>query len=196
MYRFIILAREWPRIMTKWEKTEEKLPEYQTQKEKGQLAFKVKFVSMMYLIFAVTEHTLAMAANVYYVKSCRPNQNLLDEYFKSRLTPLFTFSEYALWKGVLGEVAFTLGGFVWNYMNVFVVIVSFGLSSRFKQLNGELLRVKYKSMSEDYWELRRAQYRSLGKLCERVDQFMSPITTIALANNLFFVCIQMMKSMK
>lgn len=113
-----------------------------------------------------------------------------------------------------------MAAFIWNYMNIFVVIISIGISSRLKQLNDELERVKgevpqpytyfydeerwkhsifnllKQSLSEDYWEYRRSQYRSIVELCEIVDEEVSPITIIALANNLFFVCVQLMKSLR
>lgn len=51
-------------------------------------------------------------------------------------------------------------------------------------------------MNEDYWEIRRAQYRALAVLCEQIDQTISSITIIALANNLFFVCVQLLRSLR
>lgn len=51
-------------------------------------------------------------------------------------------------------------------------------------------------MSEDYWEFRRLQYRSLAELCELVDEAVSPIIIIALGNNLFCICIQLLRSLQ
>lgn len=50
-------------------------------------------------------------------------------------------------------------------------------------------------MSKNYWQLRRLQYRALGKLCAHVDEAIAPITFVAIANNLLSVCIQLMKSL-
>lgn len=51
-------------------------------------------------------------------------------------------------------------------------------------------------MCEDYWEIKRAQYRSLGDLCKIIDEAIAPITIISLGNNLFCVCVQLMRSLR
>lgn len=52
------------------------------------------------------------------------------------------------------------------------------------------------NMPEDYWALRRMQYRKLSRLCAIVDEAISHITLLSFSNNLFFICVQLLKSIR
>lgn len=105
-------------------------------------------------------------------------------------------------------------------MDLFVMMVSIGLSSRFKQINEDLQRIKgqviknlcdlkfdielmnvyenqnFQHMSNDFWALRRTQYRKLAGLCMTVDNAISQITLLAISNNLFFISVQLLRSIR
>lgn len=51
-------------------------------------------------------------------------------------------------------------------------------------------------MSEDYWAIRRAQYRKLAELCAMIDDAISPLTLLAFSNNLFFIAVQLLRSLR
>lgn len=51
-------------------------------------------------------------------------------------------------------------------------------------------------MPEAFWTRTRLQYRLICDLIEHVDSVVSAITMLSFANNLYFVCIQLLKSMK
>lgn len=51
-------------------------------------------------------------------------------------------------------------------------------------------------MSEEFWALRRTQYRKICNLCETIDHAISKITVVSFSNNLFFICVQLLRSLK
>lgn len=51
-------------------------------------------------------------------------------------------------------------------------------------------------MTEDFWALRRMQYRKLCALCIDVDNATSQITFLSFSNNLFFICVTLLKSIR
>lgn len=55
---------------------------------------------------------------------------------------LFYVFAYSHWLAWLAKFLNILSTFIWNYMDVFVMIVSIGLSSKFRQLNDNLLKFK------------------------------------------------------
>ncbi|XP_020716145.1 gustatory receptor 5a for trehalose-like isoform X2 [Ceratitis capitata] len=60
----------------------------------------------------------------------------------------------------------------------------------------EALSVRvHKVMPESYWTRTRLQYRLICELIEQVDASISGLTMLSFANNLYFVCIQLLKSM-
>lgn len=74
---------------------------------------------------------------------------------------------------------------------------NFGEIPHFLNLDGFLdFLSKKQHMNEDYWESRRLQYRNLAKLCADVDAAISSIVMLSFLNNLFFICVQLLRSLK
>lgn len=51
-------------------------------------------------------------------------------------------------------------------------------------------------MPEQFWIEHRQYYRSMCDLCKSVDDAISKITIVSFANNLYFVCVQLLRSLK
>lgn len=60
----------------------------------------------------------------------------------TELESLFVYTTYAPWKAFIGRIVNTITAFMWTYMDVFVMAASVGLSSRFKQINENLMKHK------------------------------------------------------
>lgn len=139
---FGLLARKWPELMLQWKNVEAKCPKYRTKKERKQLKVDIRKITISFTICATLEHILSLMTNVHYVRTCRPNEDQISEFFISQLYEIFRVTPYATWKGFLGKFTNIVATFVWNYLNCFVVMVSLGISSRFRQLNREIDRFK------------------------------------------------------
>lgn len=94
------------------------------------------------LIGVSVEHILNIISIVYYAKKCLDPEDPLKEFFKSQLSQLFTFLPYSPWTAFFGKLVNVIATFCWNYMDLFVMMISIGLSSRFKQINMDLERIK------------------------------------------------------
>lgn len=51
-------------------------------------------------------------------------------------------------------------------------------------------------MPELFWIENRINYRNMCRLCEVIDKAIGPITMVSFGNNLYFVCVQLLKSLK
>lgn len=169
MFRFIEIARKWPSLMQQWELVESKLPKWHTQYEKRQLAFQIKIVSVVVLLcslgestdichyhpmmdsndllspwslFLSVEHLLSTASILHYSVHCLNETHPVQSLFQAQLSQLFAVTSYSPWKAAIGKVLNVLATFIWTYMDLFVILISLGLSSRFKQLNVDLERIK------------------------------------------------------
>lgn len=94
------------------------------------------------MICAVVEHVLSIMTTIYYVHVCKQNEDQITIFFKAQMFEMFELTSYALWKAIIGKFVNIVATVIWNYLNLFIVIVSFGITSRFKQLNRELNRIK------------------------------------------------------
>lgn len=88
------------------------------------------------------DYVLSNIVIVYSVHRCFPSKDPVEEFFKDHLSQLFEFTPYALWKAILGKWINVVATFLWSYMELFVMIISFGISTRFKQINDDLKRLK------------------------------------------------------
>lgn len=157
---------------------------------------------------------------MYFAQVCLDRDDLFEELFRVQLSHLFIIFPYSIWIAIVGKVINVIATFCWNYMDLFVMMISAGLSTRFKQINEDLQRIKgkvkpsgtktklskprskncesnvFQNMSEDYWELRRIQYRKLSALCATVDKAISQITLLCFSNNLLFISVQLLHSIR
>lgn len=52
------------------------------------------------------------------------------------------------------------------------------------------------NMAPSYWSERRIQYRNICILCDKMDDAISLITMVSFSNNLYFICVQLLRSLK
>jgi len=52
------------------------------------------------------------------------------------------------------------------------------------------------NMAPTYWSERRIQYRNICILCDKMDDAISLITMVSFSNNLYFICVQLLRSLK
>lgn len=58
------------------------------------------------------------------------------------LSQLFAYTSYTPLKAFLGKMLNVLATFLWSYTDVFVILMSVGISTLFKQVNKNLFKYK------------------------------------------------------
>ncbi|XP_067643398.1 gustatory receptor for sugar taste 64f [Eurosta solidaginis] len=191
----IALARKWPALMLYWYEIESDLPVHLTEMEKGRLAHRINTVAFVAMMLSLGEHLLNIISNIHYSNYCPQTNDPIKDYFLLTNDHLFTVFPYSIYLAIWGKVQNIVCTFIGSYMDVFVMIVSLGLASKFQQLNDNLFKFKGMQMPESFWSTRRKQYRNLCELCYRVDGAISVITMISFSNNLYFICVQLLRSL-
>jgi gustatory receptor len=135
--------------------------------------------------------TLTHTAN-----NCAAIKDPIRAFFVVSLTQIFYVTEYSPYISVVGKIGNVLVTFIWSYTDLFVMLISIGLASRFKLINDFIQKHKGKVMLEEFWAKQRRNYTDLCGLLDRVDDHIGQITMLSFANNLFFICTQLMNSMK
>lgn len=79
---------------------------------------------------------------MYFANVCLDKDDLFKELFQVQLSHLFIIFPYSPWIAIVGKMVNVISTFCWNYMNLFIMIISAGLSTRFKQINEDLQRIK------------------------------------------------------
>lgn len=77
-----------------------------------------------------------------------------------------------------------------------MIVVSIGLASKFKLINNDMMAVKGLGVQKSFWAEYRLYYREITSLILAVDTAMSKIILLSISNNLFFICVQLLRSME
>ncbi|XP_050434748.1 gustatory receptor for sugar taste 64f-like [Adelges cooleyi] len=191
---FIKLARGWPKVMKKWELAEREMRQFGHPRH---TALKFKLLSGVIMVLAIIEHLSAILKGIVKAIPCSTGGlDIFRTYFAMSFSQVFSVVEFswviALPVGFLNLII----ACAWNFMDLFIIILSCGLSDRFKQLNRRLSAVKGKVLPSTYWRKSRETYNLLASLTRDFDDFLSPVILLSFANNLYFICLQLLNSLK
>lgn len=123
--------------------------------------------------------------------------DMLEGYIRSNMPQLFhIFPGYSIVKAI-GVMTFNLYcTFIWNFMDLFIIVISVGLSRKFNQVYISLFVNRNNKCSEFYWKYHRKSYKELVELLGSVDSCVSNLVLLSFLNNLFFICIQLFNGLK
>lgn len=153
---------------------------------------------------SILEHLLAQVTQFNYLQVCNKTENFAYEYFSRQFEPLFsnvTVSNRQRMEGfiakvVFGRISLTIGTFLWTYADLFVIVISLGMTHQMKAFNRRLRQIKGFHLTEYEWEDYRLKYLTFGELCGMIDQTISSLALIAFSNDIFFICVQLLNSLR
>ncbi|ALC44534.1 Gr64c, partial [Drosophila busckii] len=189
------LARNWPKLMLHWREIEQDLPEYHTQQQKCRMAHTINMIMLIGMMLSFAEHLLSMISAINYSFYCNATDDPVRNFFMLTNDHIFYVFNYAAPLAIWAKLQNVYATFIWNYMNIFVMVVSVGLASIFRQLNENLRIFKGMHLPPSYWSERRIQYRNICTLCGKMDTAISLITMVSFSNNLYFICVQLLRSL-
>lgn len=144
MICFLLIARKFPYLMKQWLKVEASLPRVKHKEHQFIMTRKIRIVGLTFLVTSIIEHLLSVVKAIYYARNCTLYSDTTEAYYQKSAPLVFTVFDYSLFRGVLTTLLLSTGTFMWNYMDVFIMVISFGLFNLFKQINRILIDVKRK----------------------------------------------------
>ncbi|XP_046734696.1 gustatory receptor for sugar taste 64f-like [Diprion similis] len=199
MVLFLRLATRWPCLVRFWEKVENEMNISPTPSTGMQLKTRLALIAGVTITIALVEHVLSIISGYASALECaalRRDTDIVATYFQSQFPQVFDLTPYNWWKGVLVQCLNIISTFAWNFMDLFLMLVSFALASRFRQMNDHLYAIRSKAMPDWWWAQAREDYNRLANLTRRVDSNISDIVLLSFATNLYFICIQLLNSLK
>ncbi|XP_022180784.1 gustatory receptor for sugar taste 64f-like isoform X2 [Myzus persicae] len=147
--------------------------------------------------YSTVEHSASVITGIMKAIPCSTGGlDIFRAYFSMSFRQVFALIHYSLVIAIpLGFLNLMLAC-AWNYMDLFIIILSCALSDKFKQLNQKLATVKGKVLPSTYWRKSRETYNLLASLTQDFDEFLSPVILLSFANNLYFICLQLLNSLK
>ncbi|XP_026278049.2 gustatory receptor for sugar taste 64f-like [Frankliniella occidentalis] len=161
----------------------------------ARLVSRMKVMTVVVLLLAALEHTLSIATSLSSVSVCYDRGGLpllVEGYFMAKYRKTFTIISYSLWRGILLFALQVITTFIWNFADLFVILVSMGLAAHFRQLNAALSQARGKIRHEGFWRTRRESYNALAVLTRAINDYVGPVVLISYASNLYFTCLQLL----
>ncbi|GBP26096.1 Gustatory receptor for sugar taste 64e [Eumeta japonica] len=196
---YLYVANKWPELVRHIAATEDLDPITDTS-----LKFKCNVTCAVILITALIEHVLSLIAAFVKSLSCHPDEPWHRAFVESSYPFIFNYIPYSVTLGVIIQVIHFQSTFVWSYSDLFVICVSYYLTSRLDQINVRLraaqgkvgsfvcvtlLSVQY--LLDPFWRVTREDYSRAARLVRTVDAVIGGIVLICFFNNLFFICLQL-----
>ncbi|CAH1115568.1 unnamed protein product [Psylliodes chrysocephalus] len=193
---FFRLAMDWPKLLSVFCKTETLLKNYPYQRN-----LKQRFIMILFVLSTAMflEHSLAIAntyLNIDEEEVFKMNRTKLEQYFREEFPYIFEYTEYSLPLALLIFYINTCNVFYWCFIDTFIMIMSYAVAYRFKQINVQLKTgINKKHESILYWAKIREDYSQTAILCQKVNKRLGNIILISFGANMYFIVAQLYKGL-
>ncbi|GAB0093012.1 Gustatory receptor [Sergentomyia squamirostris] len=191
---FIRMAQQWPGLMTKWSRVERSLQPCEHLCNKIPTKRKIYLLVAAMTIMTLIDEFLSIISGINKGKSCIGIWNSVERYFKQSFPQIFSFVPYHEVTAALAQIFQLYSTFIWNFIDLFIMAVSIGLSSLLRQFNARLRLVDGKIMPITFWSQQKRDYDMLCDLVETIDHALARITVQAFFSNLYYICVQLLNS--
>ncbi|XP_017020313.1 gustatory receptor for sugar taste 61a [Drosophila kikkawai] len=193
---FVGFARSWSQIMLPWSSLDILMlfPPYKQCKRT--LRSKVNIIVISVGCLGLVDHALYYISGYYtyrnHIWHCQTNltQVSFGLYLKKEFSDalfLLPYNIFSMCYGFWLNFSFT---FLWNFMDIFIVITSIGLAQRFQQFSERVLALAGRHVPDALWYDIRRDHIRLCELTSLVDASMSSIVFVSCANNVYVICNQ------
>uniref|UniRef100_A0A182NZ76 Gustatory receptor n=1 Tax=Anopheles dirus TaxID=7168 RepID=A0A182NZ76_9DIPT len=195
---FVRLATRWRDFMLFWARREEMF--FARPYGAINLRRKVLVLALCIIGSASVEHmvyVINQAYNVYQESlACRYNVSNPFKLYGS-LTYRSVFQSVPYHQFVTVYLLYTTVSltFVWTFTDLFIMLISTGISCRFAQLNRRI-DSNLLNGSESFWCEMRTHYVGLIELVERVNRVVGPLVIVSCANDMYFLCLQTLNTVE
>ncbi|CAO1403349.1 unnamed protein product [Diamesa serratosioi] len=197
------MARKWKMIMTFWTQCEYSFLRSPYRELTGwSLPIKIRITGAFFIFLFFIEHIMYMSTSSYdnylHLKYCNIShyQDFFKNYLATNRPHLMHAFPYSAWELPLYEWNNLLIGFAWNYSDVFIIIISIGLSHRFDQYNKLLERITNQHFEKAFWETLRMDYVKLCELVQFIDTHTSSLILLSTSHNVFIILLKIFNGLK
>ncbi|XP_063705920.1 gustatory receptor for sugar taste 64a-like [Culicoides brevitarsis] len=201
---FFYIATRWKKLMMHWEKNESVFQRRPYCTGVGMsLRKKITIAGSIVFLAGFVEHCLAKSQSFYSwdyeSRYCNNSYHGTLHYYANRDFYAALVLVLPFYHPILG-ILFYLGSFMmtftWTFIDFFIIVISLGISERFRQFN-DYLNEMYKSGSpqigtQQFWKTARFHFGLICEILENVDRTISVVVIISCLSNLYHICLQVL----
>lgn len=131
-------------MQLQWRDVEKKLPPLRTTDEKHSLRIRMRSTAFIILVLSLIEHILSIVSAVDEVVDCPRIKNIYKAYHIKSFPQVFTFFSYNIPLSIYVKFVHITSTFIWSFTDLFIMMISCGLSAKFKLINERMLEDKGK----------------------------------------------------
>lgn len=131
-------------MQLQWRDVEKKLPPLRTTDEKHSLRIRMRSTAFIILVLSLIEHILSIVSAVDEVVDCPRIKNIYKAYHIKSFPQVFTFFSYNIPLSIFVKFVHITSTFIWSFTDLFIMMISCGLSAKFKLINERMLEDKGK----------------------------------------------------
>ncbi|XP_037946086.1 uncharacterized protein LOC119678365 [Teleopsis dalmanni] len=198
---FFLLAKKWPIVIRFWTETDSIFTSKLYEIPKRNLSSRLRYAAVVTMLLSLLEHAFylssAVTSYIHHAKLCPNTLNTTREtnfadFIQQNYDYVFRIVPYSLFFGVYVMVTNFACTFVWNYMDLFIMLISKGIAYRFEQISKRINKLADKEVPEATFTEIREHYVKLCELLDCVDENLSAIILLSCMNNLYFICYQLL----
>jgi len=160
--------------MKLWRKVDDNFTRHPYKIYNRKLSTKIRSIAIIIIILAILEHFLFLANEAFNkyadVKLKGIQVDKPVEYFlKIQFGFVYANLPFSVSIGFFNEIMNMTFTFGWNYMELFVMMISLGLSTRFQQVNERIAKYRGKVSFLLFFDLKSNS--QFIKLCSLIDSF-------------------------
>lgn len=187
---------DWKAFMIRFERAECRFfnDNYSHQPSTCTLRQKMKICTFIGLAASLLNQVLFFMATghkVWYVASeCHwANHDAVQAFIVEHLDHFFAWIPYNHLIGVIAELGNVTTTFYWSFCDVFIMLVSIGVASRFEQINKRIDYFKGRIISIDRWRELRLDYVEVCELLKFADGVLNKLILIASLSNSYLILV-------
>lgn len=92
-----------------------------------------------YLVPVLVEHSLSVGSTYHFTITCFDDKDPVTEVIRRKVPYILNSDDkIPFWLAIFIDMISITATVIWNYVDVFIMLVSIGLSAQFKMFNTEL----------------------------------------------------------
>ncbi|XP_063697730.1 gustatory receptor for sugar taste 64a-like [Culicoides brevitarsis] len=194
------LAGKWPALMMYWYKKEEVFLGYPYKQPKRNPTWVITLISAGICLMVCIEHVFyylnGYNATKVNIEKCNftGKVEFWQHMFHRERAHIYNVIPYSPWIVPLFQLenfAFSLSS---SYIDIMLISISIGISTRFNQLNDRLKEDLLSIKTENEWLCMRQHYGNLSDLVRKVNKHISTLILLSCSNNLYFIVVYIFRS--
>lgn len=198
---FLRVAHNFKKLMVRWTDVELNFSsiDYQLPTKCWSLRKRLVITTVAYLTLSTFEHSLYLSTEIhkflYDVNICKPKDIDMLEVFISRHLGFVVNNlpfKYNIYAGLFIEYLNFSYTFVWNFFDLFIILISIGIAFLFEKINSRVDNFKGLIVNENVWAEIRSHHVQVSELLQHVNDAMGSIFTFSCFVDGYFLLVQLL----